>query len=106
MTSIRVLFVTLFAALLWAIVAASRVESVLAGGGRMLRDPWSLATLVDCYCGFAVASVWIWSVTRSKRVAASWIVAVLLLGNLASIAWLLLRSRDVSSVRELATAER
>ncbi|MCC6408228.1 MAG: DUF1475 family protein [Planctomycetes bacterium] len=101
MKAVQILCIVLFAVLTYGIVRASLVENVLVGGERMLRDPWSLATLVDAYCGFCVASVWIWAVERKKSVAAAWIVALMLLGNLASLTWLFLRARRASSLGEL-----
>lgn len=92
--------VALFALLLYGIVRASCVENLLVGGERLIRDPWGLATLVDAYCGFCVASVWIWAVERKKSVAVGWIVALMLLGNLASLTWLGLRLRRARSLAE------
>lgn len=101
MRFVRILCVVLFALLLYGIVRASLVENVIVGGERVIRDPWGLATLVDAYCGFCVASVWIWAVERHKSVAVAWIVALMLLGNLASLVWLFLKARRAKELADL-----
>jgi hypothetical protein len=94
------LCVALFVVLVYGIVRASFVENVVVGGERLIRDPWGLATLIDAYCGFCVASVWIWAVERKKSVAVAWIVALMVLGNLASLIWLGLRLRRARTLAE------
>lgn len=106
MRFIQALCVVRFALLLAGIVRASLVENVLVGGERVLRDPWGLATLADAYCGFCVASVWIWAVERSKAAAVLWIVALMLLGNLASLVWLFLKARRARQLADLFPAVR
>lgn len=106
MKSVQSLCLVLFLLLLLGIVRASLVENVIVGGERLIRDPWGLATLADAYAGFAVAGVWIWAVERRKAVAVGWIVALLLLGNLASLAWLFLRARRATSLGELVARAR
>jgi hypothetical protein len=101
MRFVQLACVVLFALLLFGLVRASAVENVFVGGARIVRDPWALATLVDAYCGFCVASVWIWTVERTRTAAVLWIVALMLLGNLATLAWLFLRARRARSLAEL-----
>jgi len=63
-------------------------------GGRLLENPWGLATVVDVYVGFALFSCWVvWreaSVTR----AVVWIVLIALGGNIVSAIYVLTALRS------------
>ena len=52
--------------------------------------PWFIATLFDAYFGFA--AFWIWIAWREARILprAAWLVAILLLGNIAMAAYVLM----------------
>ena len=52
--------------------------------------PWFIATLFDAYFGFI--AFWLWLAWREARVLprAAWLVAILLLGNIAMAAYVLI----------------
>lgn len=83
-------------------------ENVLSAAGRMLRDPWSVATFADAYFGFVW--FWLWIVATERGLAAKvfWLPAILLLGNLAMAAFVLLRlhrTRAEAGLREFLLGE-
>lgn len=56
------------------------------------RAPWGKATLVDLYIGLLFVAAWIATVERSRTAAACWIVALLCLGNLVTLVYLVRRA--------------
>jgi hypothetical protein len=72
---------------------ASTQQSLLEWGG--LTTPpdnlWTIATLVDAYYGFVTFYVWVlWKETRAGP-RAGWFVGIMLLGNIAMAAYVLLQ---------------
>jgi hypothetical protein len=58
-------------------------------------------TLLDLYIGFAIVAAAIYAAESGKPVAVLWIVAILFLGNLITLIWLIqriLRSPSASLV--------
>ena len=51
--------------------------------------PWFIATLFDCYFGFLTFYVWLAYRETKPWVRIAWLVAILLLGNLAMAAYVL-----------------
>jgi hypothetical protein len=50
---------------------------------------WTIATLIDAYCGFVTFYVWVlWKETRTLP-RALWFIAIMLLGNIAMSAYAL-----------------
>ena len=70
---------------------ASLHEHVFAATVRMVRDPWTVATLFDAYFGFLWFWLWIAATERCGFAKYLWLVAILLLGNLSMAAFVLLR---------------
>jgi len=70
--------------------AGSR-QSVFEWGGLTTSPDnlWTIATLIDAYCGFLTFFVWVlWKETRTlPRVL--WFVAIMALGNIAMSAYVL-----------------
>lgn len=60
---------------------------------EIIGHPWFVTTLLDTY--FAFLAVWAWIAWLERSVAArvGWLIAILLLGNFAIAAYLLLRLR-------------
>lgn len=52
--------------------------------------PWFIATLFDCYFGFLTFYVWLAYKETSWLARAGWLIAVLLLGNIAMSGYMLL----------------
>jgi hypothetical protein len=61
---------------------------------ELVVHPWFIATLFDCYFGFLTFYVWLAYKERSFVARALWLVAILLLGNIAMasyVLWLVFR---------------
>lgn len=89
--ALKLYFVVVLIAMVAVTTWAGLQEGVLAGGARLLGQPWGVATLFDCY--FAFLAFWLWLAWRERawlpRLA--WLLAILLLGNLAMAAYVLLQ---------------
>lgn len=89
------------AALVAMIVASSLEMSLWQGLKATVDTRWGITTMVDLYAGLAVVAGWIAWRERSVARTALWIVALGLLGNLATLVYLLiacLRSRSASDL--------
>jgi len=77
---------------------ASLQENVGAAFVRLAKDPWGLATLFDAYFAFLV--VWFWIAWRECCALnrGIWLVAILVLGNFAITAYVLLALRGEESI--------
>ncbi len=91
--------------LLWAGLLASIAWAGLqgplgAGFAAVTAAPWGVVTLLDLYGGLLFVAAWIAALERDWRRVLPWVVALLLLGNLATTGvYLLLRLRRAESVR-------
>ena len=73
---------------LWAIITGAVTWGFIAGNGweevgELMDYPWFVVSLYDVYTGFILFSIWIVARERSW-VAAPWIIALMLLGNIVS----------------------
>ena len=84
-----------------AILIASSHSNVLAGLRHVIADPWGVVTLLDLGVGLLFVTVWLALVEPSPRRAAAWIVALLLLGNVVTLAYLLSRTCRARQLRDL-----
>jgi hypothetical protein len=93
-TTVRSILVGFFAvvlvAMLWVTTWASFDRNVLVAGAELWADPWGRATLFDAY--FAFLTVWVWIAWRERSAVSrgGWLVALLLLGNIAIAVYFLL----------------
>lgn len=71
-------------------VRASLVRPVW-DNAHLLEDPWFIATLCDAYCGFLLFYLWVAWRERSLLRRLIWFVAIMLLGNFAMAAYVLMR---------------
>jgi len=74
---------------------ASSVESVFVGGGKLLRKPWGIATLVDTYFAFFAFYFWVFYRERSLLPRISWLLGIVFLGNIAMAVYVLLELRKI-----------
>lgn len=68
---------------------------------------WTIATLIDAYYGFLTFYVWVFYKERRAGSRAGWFVAIMLLGNMAMSAYVLLqlaRLRDDEPASAILTA--
>lgn len=101
MRGVKLFFALVIVLMLLVTTWASLHENVIAALLRLGRDPWGLATLADAY--FAFLTFWLWLAWKEAKWASSlgWLVAILLLGNLAMATYVLLQlrqDRDVASL--------
>jgi hypothetical protein len=70
-------------------------------GAWLLANPWGRVSLVDLYTGFALIAAWIAYRERALTRSIPWIVALMLLGNLAACGYVLYASLGARRVSEL-----
>lgn len=80
---------------------ASLHENVVAAFTRLAADPWGLATLADAY--FAFLAFWLWVAWKENNwgMSSLWLIAILLLGNLAMAAYVLTELARTDSIEAL-----
>lgn len=88
---LRIIYIVASAALALLIAWAWSLAPFWTSFGAIIKMPWGIVSLADLYLGFACFSLIIAWTERSKTVAIIWIVALFLLGNVVSAAWLGLR---------------
>jgi hypothetical protein len=100
------LFCCIFIAMLLVTGWASVHQPVLRWGG-LTDGPdryWTLATLMDAYCGFLTFYVWVLYKEARWLPRIGWFIGIMLLGNMAMSAYFLLqllrlpRDQDVSAI--------
>ena len=71
---------------------------------EVFQHPWFIATLFDAYWGFITFFVWVCAKENSGLARAVWLVAILLLGNIAMASYCLLelsRADPAAGIRGL-----
>lgn len=89
----------LAALLLGAIIWASSATDVVAGLRYLIADRWGVVTLIDVYAGAFVVAVLMKTREPRTRVWLVWVAALIILGHLVSLAFL------ISYFRKPATAD-
>lgn len=75
------------AAMIALSIRTSLESNLFTEFGRLLAEPWMRATLVDFYFNILILSAWT-AVRETRRSAAAWIVSFVLLGSIATAAYL------------------
>ena len=108
-TALKLLFGFIFLSLLSWTVYASLQQPVTEWGG--LKNPpdryWTIATLIDAYYGFITFYVWVLFKERGLLARIGWFVAIMLLGNMAMAAYVLIqlwRLRPEQPASDILTA--
>jgi Protein of unknown function (DUF1475) len=52
---------------------------------------WTIATIMDAYCGFLIFYVWVVFKERGALARSGWFLAIMLLGNMATSVYLLIQ---------------
>ena len=76
---------------------ASLNENVLAGGAKILAEPWGIATLFDTYFAFLTFYAWVYYKETGFWSRGLWLILILALGNIAMAAYLLGQLAKVDS---------
>lgn len=87
--------------LLAAIIVASGQANVLEGLKGVLAEPWGVVTLLDLSIGLLFIAAWIAVIEPRPLYAAVWILALLVLGNVVTLIFLLWRTRNAKSFADL-----
>ena len=83
------------------ILHASAQSHVLDGLRHLIADPWGVVTLLDLGIGLLFVAIWLALVEPNPWSAAAWIIALFLLGNVVTLAYLLSRTCRARNLREL-----
>jgi predicted permease len=70
---------------------ASSVEAIWRIPPQVTSDPWFIATLFDTYFAFLTFYCWVAYKETSLLARAFWLVAILLLGNIAMASYMLVK---------------
>lgn len=89
MLFLRALFLLVLASMLAVTSWASWRCPLFAVPRPVATHPWFIATLFDAYWGFTTFYVWVFWKQTSWLARAAWLVAILLLGNIAMSAYCL-----------------
>ncbi|MFK7792163.1 MAG: hypothetical protein AB8B88_05755 [Devosiaceae bacterium] len=73
--------------ILWASFSAD----IIASFGQIVADPWGAVAIADLYLGFFIFAAFVFLVDGVKPVSFVWVIALMFLGNVLSIVWLVLR---------------
>ena len=101
---LRAFFILVIATMLAVTVRASWQESILAIPAIVTGNPWFQATLFDAYFGFLTFFVWVAYKERTMLARGVWLIAILLLGNIAMATYALVqlfRVPATASMREV-----
>ncbi|HVU62673.1 MAG TPA: DUF1475 family protein [Phycisphaerales bacterium] len=91
-----------WAMLLVGLIVRSSLQMSLGAGLRATVDTWwGVTTMVDLYAGLAIVAGWVAYRERSAARAAPWILGLVLLGNLATLAYLATAAMRSNSVDDL-----
>jgi hypothetical protein len=99
----------LFSAILVSMIAvtswASLRQPVWEWGGltQAPDNGWTIATLFDAYFGFITFYVWVAYKERRWMPRIVWLIAILLLGNMAMSVYVLLQLRRLPAGEPMAT---
>jgi hypothetical protein len=105
-TSLKILFSCILLSLLLYTVWASTQQPVQHWGGLTTGPDryWTIATFMDAYFGFLTFYVWVFYKETRWLPRAAWFIAIMLLGNMAMSAYVLLqlwrlkRDQNASSI--------
>jgi len=87
---LRALFALIFIGMLAVIITASKDQNIFEAVGNMWPNWWFKATLADAYFGFLTFSVWVTYKELHLWRKLIWFASIMLLGNLAISAYILL----------------
>lgn len=103
--ALRLLFGAILATMIGVTAWASVRQPVWQWGG-LTQSPdnrWTIATLCDAYFGFVTFYVWLAYKERRWAARIGWLIAILLLGNMAMSLYVLLQLRRLPKEEPMAT---
>lgn len=89
-TWLKLLFTAILLTMLVVTIKAGMHENLFQAG-RLLNEPWMVATLWDAYCGFVTFYVWVAYKENTLAPRALWFVLIMCLGNIAMAVYVLIQ---------------
>jgi uncharacterized protein DUF1475 len=104
-TGLRLLFGFVLVSMIGVTSWATIQQPVWEWGGLTQRpdNAWTIATLFDAYYGFITFYVWVVYKEARWLPRALWLIAILLLGNMAMSAYVLWQLRKLPPEEPMAT---
>lgn len=102
--TLRIFFLVVLASMLWVTSWASLSCALWKTPREVATHPWFIATLFDAYWGFLTFFCWVCWKETTVLARGAWLVAILLLGNIAMAVYMLnklFRLREGEGAREL-----
>jgi membrane protease YdiL (CAAX protease family) len=90
MTFLKLFFTAILLAMLAVTIQAGMHEN-LFNAGRILNEPWVIATLWDAYCGFVTFYVWVAYKETKWSLRVLWFALIMCLGNIAMAVYMLIQ---------------
>ena len=87
---LRIAFMLVLVTMLCATSWASSRCALWKTPHEVVAHPWFIATLFDCYFGFLTFYVWLAYKETGWLSRTAWLIAILLLGNIAMSSYMLL----------------
>ena len=89
--TLRIIFAVILASMLAVTIWAGNEVALWNTPRAVATHPWFIATLFDTYFAFLTFYAWLAYKETSWAARISWLVAILLLGNIAMAAYMLLQ---------------
>lgn len=99
--ALRLACAALITALVVGSVLAQAREGLWQGLTAIAAQPWGAATLLDLYAGLAVAGLWMTLREPRRALLPLWWLGLILLGNIATLAFVLRCTVGARSLREV-----
>jgi hypothetical protein len=99
--TLRVLFSIVLVSMLWVTSWASFQCALWETPRAVATHPWFIATLFDTYWGFITFYCWLAYKERAWAAKIIWLIAILLLGNIAMSVYLLIQLFRVPATAKL-----
>lgn len=88
---LRAFFIVVLVSMLSVTIWASTQCALWKVPREVATHPWFIATLFDAYWGFLTFYIWVFYLERRILARVLWLVAILLLGNIAMAVYALIR---------------
>jgi len=98
---LRILFLTVIVSMLAITGWASSQCALFAIPREVFTHPWFIATLFDAYWAFIAFYVWVAWKEQTLAARILWLVAIILLGNLAMAAYMLIELFRIQKIAQL-----
>src|SRR5436190_23395785 len=89
--ALRIVFSIVLVTMLCVTTWASNIVALWNTPREVLAHPWFIATLFDTYFAFLTFWFWVAYKERSNVARVAWLIAILLLGNIAMATYLLVQ---------------